>query len=356
MFNRILLVSLSFAAVACTRPELPVCAPADGLDSNLVRLLEAAETNGFRGAVAISADTTDFYWATADYDPHTTRFWIGSIAKPITAIAAVRLSQQGQIQLNRDVRDVFGINSLDEIGAVTLESLLAHRSGLGGGYPADGLVSRDRAVAAVLANGLEHSRFFYSNKGYNLAAAMMEQLTGEDFEALIQSEVFEPAGMRHSGFWGDAELPGDFARPEGSPIGERQRNYGWLGSTGLYSTAGDLMLLLQKVRDDDFLNLEGRSALWEPRWQRTENEPPATGQSYGLGWGVTVVEGRVTRVEHGGYDTGLNNGRVIIDFEHELEVVVLAERAGPLEETWSTFLANAVIECVASTEGTITGR
>ena len=44
------------------------------------------------------------------------------------------------------------------------------------------------------------TEFLYSNAGYVIAGAMLEQVTGESWEELIRTEVFEPLGMTRAGF------------------------------------------------------------------------------------------------------------------------------------------------------------
>jgi CubicO group peptidase (beta-lactamase class C family) len=71
---------------------------------------------------------------------------------------------------------------------------------------------RRQAVTAILSDSPSRApgQFIYSNAGYLVAAAMMEELTGENWETLMRRELFVPLGMSSAGFGapqGDAPWP-----------------------------------------------------------------------------------------------------------------------------------------------------
>ena len=119
-------------------------------------------------------------------------------------------------------------------------------------YAADGVADRLDAVHSIARNGIETEGFFYSNDGFALASAMMEQATGLTFEQILSQEVFVPAGMNASGVWGEPIDQAQFA-PFSKPSaagwmrdGNPARHYGALGSGGLFSTAEDMLRLINR--------------------------------------------------------------------------------------------------------------
>lgn len=125
---------------------------------------------------------------------------IASISKLVTAIAVMRLVEQGTLDLDADVSDRLGWrlrNPAFPTQPITLRLLLSHRSSLtdGAGY----VVPLGEAVRTTLADpkawDREHApgRFFrYTNLNFPVVAAVMERATGERFDRLMQRLVLAP--------------------------------------------------------------------------------------------------------------------------------------------------------------------
>ncbi|MCC2315524.1 serine hydrolase domain-containing protein [Cellulomonas xiejunii] len=195
------------------------------------RALDAAvRTIVDEGAVGVTArvESPRLRWAGAagsrqlDRRPtaHTgDRFEVGSITKPMIATLVMQEVEKGTWQLDTPVEDVLpGV--LGGRAEVTLEHLLSHRSGLPTGSDVmvalrmTDLTSWDEFirvlgeeytdtehVAAALATpwlfepGTDWS---YSNAGYIVLGMMLEEVTGQDLDALLRHRVTRPAGMRHT--------------------------------------------------------------------------------------------------------------------------------------------------------------
>lgn len=134
---------------------------------------------------------------------------MASCTKFMTATIAARLVDQKKITWNTRVRDVFAGSGKFHASFrdVTLDELLAHRAGVQDGatfesrywnklFTRSGSVMEIRRWVAetVLKDAPQVSRgtYLYSNQGYTVAAAMMEQITGKSWEKLIQAEVIKP--------------------------------------------------------------------------------------------------------------------------------------------------------------------
>ena len=210
-----------------------------------------------------------------------TLFQAASISKPIAAMAALRLVEDGRLSLDQDVNDQLRSWTLpaSEFVAdgpgdrVTPRRLLTHTAGLSvsgfPGYPAnapiptavDILEGRGDAntdpVRSVTEPGSEWS---YSGGGYTVLQVLMEDVSGEPFAELLQSTVLDPLGMDRS-FYGFAlppNLEGEVAfghRPDGALVEGRWRRYPELAAAGLWATPADLLSWAQEV----LASAEGRS-------------------------------------------------------------------------------------------------
>jgi CubicO group peptidase (beta-lactamase class C family) len=144
------------------------------------------------------------------------QFDLGSNGKAITSMLAGILVDQGLLQWNTTILDVFPdlrgkINPAYD--GVTLEMLLDHRSGLAelpsAALNAKILAFHGRAQEArrvflgpVLREppAVPVGQFNYSNTGYVVAATMMEQVTHSSYQQLVSKNVFQPLGMTSAGF------------------------------------------------------------------------------------------------------------------------------------------------------------
>ena len=158
-----------------------------------------------------------------------TRFAIASGVKGLTALTVAGLIEQGALALDTTARSVLGADLPLIDDAVTVEQLLAHRSGIGDyvdedeegeitdyllTVPGHQLVSTDDYLAVL--GGFPQKfppgeQFSYCNGGFVVLALIAERTGGAPFPDLVQQLVCEPAGMTKSGFLRSDELPGDAA-------------------------------------------------------------------------------------------------------------------------------------------------
>ena len=193
-----------------------------------------AAQNRFAGVVSVHrAGETEFAQAYGLADrahqiPNTvgTRFAIASGTKGLTALAVVSLINDGALAMSTTARSVLGAD-LPLIGDdVTIEHLLAHRSGIGdyldeeAGYdvtgylltvPPQDLATTERYLAVLGGHPAKFrpgERFSYCNSGYVVLALIAERISGVAFDQLVAERVCGPAGMADTGFLRSDELPG----------------------------------------------------------------------------------------------------------------------------------------------------
>ncbi len=151
------------------------------------------------------------------------KWHLGSCTKSMTATLAATFVEEGKITWDTTIDQILGneLNMLEAYRRVTLEMLLANRGGVPGQVPnsvyedvefgaqADELRDRDllkqRAAYVEAVLNLNPSLppgtgYEYSNSGYVIAGAMLEQLTGKPWETLIQERIFDPLNMTTAGF------------------------------------------------------------------------------------------------------------------------------------------------------------
>ena len=147
-----------------------------------------------------------------------TRFGLASGTKGLTALAVVSLIEAGVLDRTTTARALLG-DDLPLVGDdVTVEHLLAHRSGIGDyldedadtdfedyllGVPGHELATTEQYLAVLgghLTKFAPDTRFSYSNGGYVVLALVAERASGVPFPDLVRERVCRPAGMHDTEF------------------------------------------------------------------------------------------------------------------------------------------------------------
>ncbi|MFF4663660.1 amino acid adenylation domain-containing protein [Streptomyces sp. NPDC001282] len=247
-----------------------------------------------------------------------TLFQVGSLSKLITAIGVVRLAEQGAVDLDEDVARRLRRWSPPDGTVISLRQLLGHLAGLA---PTP---SKGQPHGAPLADlpGLLHGRhpdlhpavraelapgtvFRKANVHFSVVQQVLEDATGEPFDALMRRLVLDPFGMSASSF--DQSFPERSGRPAASGHDENGRPVpgGWrlwpdTAAAGLWTTATDVAKALLEIRR---AHLGRPLALLERDSARQLLTPQHPHSGYGLG---TVVDdlGDDVQFGHGGAGGG----------------------------------------------------
>ena len=234
--------------------------------------------DGFSGAVLVAKG--DEIWFEKAYGfasqrfkvPNTirTRFDVGSNSKDFTKVAIAQLAQAGKLKLtdtigthlpdypNKDVRD-----------RITIEQLVRHTSGLGDVFTPEYFNAsrlKFRSIGDYIPIFADDPLRFepgtsqrYSNYGYIVLGAIIEAVSGESYYDYVQRHVFDPAGMKSSGFFEADRIVPDVAightkiLPGGRPGTELRENVLRLpvrgaSDGGSHSTVRDLFLFDRALR------------------------------------------------------------------------------------------------------------
>lgn len=246
-----------------------------------------------------------------------TRFGLASGTKGLTALTVVTLLEDGTLALSTTARSLLGDDLPLIRDDVTVEHLLAHRSGIGDyydeevetdveayelGVPANRLTDTE-AYLAVLdgypTKFVPGERFAYCNSGYVVLALLAERASGVPFHDLVVQRVCEPAGMRDTAFLRSDELP---ERTAVGYIGEGLRTNAFHlpvrggGDGGIYSTVADLRAMWTACFRGAIVSSEWVAEMVRPR--SFEGSRP-----YGLGFWLDASSAATILV---GMDAGVS--------------------------------------------------
>jgi CubicO group peptidase (beta-lactamase class C family) len=205
------------------------------LDQNLVPIREAVDAGLLSGAVTMVWQRGEVQQVNEigyrDVEARTpmqrdTVFRIASMSKPITSAAAMTLVDEGKLALDdpvtrwlpefADMRVLEG--PLDAAGParrpVTVDDLLTHRSGLAYAFSVTGPLSQaylrlpmrqhpDRWLAELTALPLVHQpgeRMTYSH-ATEVLGIILSRIEGKNLHEVLAERIFEPLGMRDTGFF-----------------------------------------------------------------------------------------------------------------------------------------------------------
>jgi CubicO group peptidase (beta-lactamase class C family) len=238
-----------------------------------------------------------------------TRFAIASGTKGLTALTVVSLIEDGTLELSTPARTLLGDDLLLIRDDVTVEHLLAHRSGIGDYYDEEVHTDPTAYVLNVAAQELATTeaylavldgypakfapgeRFSYCNSGYVVLALIAERASGVPFHELVVQRVCEPAGMPDTAFLRSDELPGSTAVGYVELDGALKTNAFHLpvrgsGDGGIYSTVADFRSLWTAFFAGAIVSLDWVEEMVRPR---TETDTTRYGLGFWLGSDDVVV-------------------------------------------------------------------
>lgn len=270
------LAILFAAATAPAQPQAPAAQPTfDSKVAQLDQLFHSASSDG--GAYLVRYRVGDQV-ATRTYGPLSCTgriplpadavFDAGSLTKLFTAAAIYTLVQDGRLKLDDRLGDIFP-DAPEDKRNISVAQLVSHRSGITNllGAQARALSQGEWSVEGYDYAPLTKAEFFrrlwrskldfapgtdesYSNTGFALLAAIVEQVSGQLYEAYVRSHVFQPLGMTATGYVLDrgkrpiAQECAKGAKAWGDPIhrGVWDRGVSWnlMGNGGMLTTLDDL--------------------------------------------------------------------------------------------------------------------
>jgi D-alanyl-D-alanine carboxypeptidase len=321
-------VITSLTVAAIPRPaEFPIARLAeDEAITGIQDLLrEAAAADRFSGVVLVEKNGQVLFsraCGLADRErgiPNTlqTRFRIGSMNKMFTGAAVLQLAEAGRVELTAPLGEYLtDYRNKDVATKVTVHHLLTHTGGTGDifgpQFRAQRLELRTLDDYVQLYGDREPefepgSRWQYSNYGYILLGALIENVTGQTYYDYVHTHIYEPAQMTATESQPEHErVPGlsvGYTKPPGTGSwvpNTETLPYRGTSAGGGFSTAGDLARFARALLDHQLLSPDSTRLLI------TGKVDAATGRRYAYGFGNWGGSGGTGSVGHGGGAPGMN--------------------------------------------------
>jgi CubicO group peptidase (beta-lactamase class C family) len=283
----------------------------------------------------------------------STLFRLGSISKPITAVALLQLSERGKLDLDAPVQKYCPAFPQKD-SPITTRELLGHLGGIRH-YNPDGkgdIPENSARHFATMEESLQifakdplvarpGTAFHYSTYGYTLLGCVLEGAASEKYADYVRENIFKPAGMAQTqadDFF--AVIPHRTRWYHKDKAG-LVRNAGVLDSSykipggGLISSADDMARFEAAILADRLLQRATRDLMWT-------SEKTAGGKmtGYGLGWGLVDKFG-VHILAHTGGQQGTSTAFAVVP-ERRAGVVVLAN----MDNVDSGSLADEILKIV----------
>jgi len=278
----------------------------------------------------------------------STLFDLASLTKVVaTTTAAMILEEEGRLQLDRPV--AFYLPELSDSAktGITVRMLFTHRGGMEAGAPLyTTLRGREQYLDAINRRPLRYlpgTQSIYSDWDLVLAQLVIERITGATLDRFVTERVFQPLGMRDTGF-APLHVPltrvaaTSTDRTRGGLIhGEVHDPNAWAlggvaGHAGLFSSARDLAVFAQMLLNGGEY---GGARILRPETLARWTAPQDPGSSRALGWDTPSGEssaGRYFGARSFGH-TGFTGTSLWVDPERGLFVILLTNRVHPSGES-----------------------
>jgi CubicO group peptidase (beta-lactamase class C family) len=297
--------------------------------------------NGIKGLAVAVFDKHEIIWKNA-YGKSTyqhsindsTMFSIQSVSKNFTALAVMIAAEEGILDIDVPISEYlpdFKVNSCFEQRPeteITLRILLSNTSGL----PHEALVgnnfdytftSFEEHIKSIEESWLKFpsgTNYSYSNLGFDLAAKIVEKVSGLAFDEYLKLKIFQPLGMNNSTV-NNQVVVNERNKTDGIEFGVKSKHYPipLIGSGAVYSSLNDMVKYVQmhlNYGEKDGKRLITRVSLLEMYKVKFNN--------YGLGTYIDTLYGSYYLNHNGG---GFGFGSSMLWFpEYNIGCIVLANK------------------------------
>ena len=262
-----------------------------------------------------------------------TSLHIASVSKTFTAMAVLKLQEQGKLNIEDSVTKYFPNFNYE---GVTIKTLLNHRSGLPNylyfmekvGWITDSIIQNKDVLNWLIERkgfikdiGKAETRFNYCNTNYALLALIIEKVSGETYPHFMQENIFDPLGMKNTfvHFKGDNKIRSKSFDWRGREIPDNYLDAVY-GDKNIYSTPRDLLIWDRALSDTQFLKAKSLALAYTPY----SNERPGI-KNYGLGWRMNVYDDGKKIIFHNGWWHG-NNAAFIRVLKDDATIILISNR------------------------------
>ena len=276
-------IRLTSAIAATLLVAMASATRAQNIGAQLDSTMRTAERAGFSGVVRVERGGAAVlergygFANRAEKIPFSaaTVVQIGSNTKDFTAVAILQLHQAGTLSMNDSIGKYFRAAPADKRN-ITIRQLMNHRAG----FPQDigedfepllRTAFVDRAMTTTL-RFTPGTRESYSNTGFSLLAAIIEQVTGAPYDVYVKNAILAPLGLRHTGFLLPGFAANDLAHgylasgtDHGTMLAKAHATDGpyWnlRGNGGMLSTASDMHAFYRELFEGEKLMTPATRAL-----------------------------------------------------------------------------------------------
>lgn len=301
----------------------------------------ALKPAGFNGGMLVAKNGKiifEIYAGTAhipgsDSITANTPMHIASISKTFTAMAVLKLMQDGKLELNDEFAKYFpGFN----YPGVTIFSLLTHRSGLPNynyfmadlGWDKkkyvsnedvlDYLITRKPSLTNITA---PNTHFSYCNTNYSLLALLIEKVSGMKYADFLKTNFFVPLQMKNSYVF---TLADTVSATPSYDWRSRLEVFNFLdqvyGDKNIYTTPRDLLIWDRALKSNSIFTEETIKLAYAPY----NNEKPGI-RNYGLGWRMNIFPNGNKIIYHNGWWHG-SNAAFIRLIKEDATIIVIGNK------------------------------
>ncbi len=225
--------------------------------------------------------------------PNTTdtKFMIGSVSKPFTAVLILIQVQKGLINLDKTISDYLPEFTNKPAAKVTIRQLLKHTSGI----PNYDIIkdffprisrqnfTRKDYVKVYMDSSLAFqpdTKYAYSSWGYFTLGYIMERVTSKSYSQLMKEDIFDKIGMNNSGSYAHTQIINKRATGYDYSFGgytslDFRDQSNTMGTGDLYSTVDDIFKFHTALTTNALLNKELTGEMFTPGIRPAQ---------YGYGW------------------------------------------------------------------------
>lgn len=271
----------------------------------------------------------------------TTKIRIASITKPMTAVAAMQLVEDGLLQLDEPVQTYIPDYPENSFGTITVKHLLSHTSGIGGYKNGKGAQTTKEYASLEEATKIFRDReclfepgtqYAYTTYGYVVLGLLIEKVSGLTYEEYMHKNILNKCGMSNTGIEkfrkqraGESTL---YHRSKNGKIKEAKENNlsNRIPGGGFYSDILDMVKFGNAILNNTLIK---ESTL---KLMTTDIGIKKEGNPYGLGWFIYAQNNNEAGVIGGGGEQTGVSGQLMIMPRSNGVVIVLSNTSGSLDE------------------------
>lgn len=262
-------------AVICCSTHVLNAQDSSSKTANISSYLEQQSKQDLSGSVLVAEGRQVLFEGAYGYQDRSkriknqkdTRYTIASMGKLFTMVGVLKLVEEGKLSLDDQLDQYLSGFSDKRANQITIRQLLSHRAGwqhywnfpefLNNRLATDSIADYMRFIKNTRLDFDPGSRSQYSNIGYVVLGAVIEQVSGEDYYTYTNRTIFQGLGMRATDYANYLNLPKGYALHGGGGTDalERVATRGTADGGG-YSTTGDMFKITKALVFDNVLSEE----------------------------------------------------------------------------------------------------